>query len=370
MESKHITTIHRGRTTIPTTILLLLVVVVVSPGTVQASGGTVTGGQTGREGKVPRPHLSVGQNSTFCKMTTSILHCDYQWRDQEVTLDDRSAGRSTSILLQRLHHLTLHRSVCLHLGLRNVGDARVEGDPSTSCSRMNLNLLNVTLDLLAEPFTSVHAQDSRIGELSLGNLEEQLTLIGSSVGVLEVGRVRGDGRVSVKIHSTSVSRLESLKVDQSAKVLLHDSVIGDVPRGALSLASRGNSFNKIKFPAKSDRSPAVLELLPGADVTLEDVSGRVTVVAALSASSSTTTTGLSNTPQHTSPPPDTLHHPQPLDCSQYNLYIVLLALSLAFNGIMICCVLIARCSVHQPQGVPTGEKCEPLVDQVTCPSGR
>ncbi|XP_069938304.1 uncharacterized protein [Cherax quadricarinatus] len=218
--------------------------------------------------------LWLGQNSSFCIKTMWMIICDYKWREELVLLDSRHVGKN-EVILMNIHRLTIDRSICTDLHLRNVADARVNGQPSTSCSRINALLQNVTLDLLGDPVTKAHVMNSKIREIRLQSLKDQLTIISSSIGVLKVGEVSGNA--SVKVQNTSITRLESLNIRESEKMLFDDCVINEVSPSAMVLSSRNNIFSKVRFSSTHDRPMATLVLDPGAAVTLENLSGETLV---------------------------------------------------------------------------------------------
>ncbi|KAK8729141.1 hypothetical protein OTU49_008648, partial [Cherax quadricarinatus] len=186
---------------------------------------------------VPTNQLeSVNRNSRYCKYTNSMIDCDYNWEEQNVPL--RAKQDEEKIFIKRLHHLTLDYSGFCDLELYSVADAQLKAQPSTSCSSMRVSLRNVTLDFLGDPVTDLYALNSKVREVSLKSVKEQLRIIGSSIRVFKVDEVRGD--VFVKVHNTTITHLERLHIKEYAKLLLLDSVIDKVPAGALVLSSSGN----------------------------------------------------------------------------------------------------------------------------------
>lgn len=248
--------------------------------------------------------------------------------DSEVSLAGDSAGDEvTQVILQHIFHLILKTSKCYDLSLTHVADARVDCQLDPACSR-KVYFNNVTLDFLGDPVTDLYALNSRVREVSLKSVKEQLRIMSSSIRLFKVEEVRGDALI--KVHNTRITHLESLHIKESAKLLLLDSVIDKVPAGPLVLSSSGNILDKVKFPTSRDHPKASLVLEPGADVTLQDVSGTVLV----SCSVCSTTTTLPQAPlQHLfiSTSPTTVTH-QKEEC--YCSYI-LLSLVVILNIIII-----------------------------------
>lgn len=184
------------------------------------------------------------------------------------------------VFLAKVHDLTFSRSSCLDLSLTHVTKAQAVGEapPIDICPSMKLTLLNGSLNHLLEPVSRFYAHEATIGELRLERFHDQLTVIGSRIGVLDLPQVAGDNSISVKLHTTEIGLLKSLNVKETAQVLLQDCTIKKFQSGAnITIASRGNTMKKVKFPGTSGDGSASLVLKDGADVTLEDISGKVKV---------------------------------------------------------------------------------------------
>ncbi|KAK8719585.1 hypothetical protein OTU49_013937, partial [Cherax quadricarinatus] len=146
----------------------------------------------------------------------------------------------------------------------------------------------------------------------------------SSISVFKVEEVRGDALI--KVHNTRITHLESLYIKEYATLLLLDSVIDKVPAGPLVLSSSGNILDKVKFPTSRDLPKASLVLEPGADVTLQDVSGTVLVSCSVC---STPPTTLPQAPLHqhlfiSTSPTTVTHQKEECYCSYILLSLVVI----------------------------------------------
>ncbi|XP_042216600.1 uncharacterized protein LOC121862402 [Homarus americanus] len=326
-------------------ILILMLMEVSTLGTMWTSGARVPGSAGGTLSH----YQLVNKQSTFCQYRESIMMCDFKWYNEPVYVEAQPAmeGDLDKMLLRHVHNLTLDRSTCVDLSLTHVAEARREGEPLTSpssCSKMKLTLRNVSLELLSDPVTSVYAHETNIKEVRLGVLEGQMTIIGSRLGVVDIREVRSHNSVSVKIHSTTIQHLQRLHVKESAGILLHNCTVEKASQEALVLLSTGNTLNKVKFVADYDTPPAGVVLTPGADVTLEDISGKVKIssLACPSLTAGPFITVSDHEPQTTLSETGGCNEERQTDENKFQLLCAILATSITVNIIFVCYINCMR----------------------------
>ncbi|XP_064086687.1 uncharacterized protein LOC135201583 [Macrobrachium nipponense] len=285
-------------------------------------------------------------NSEFCKITRSVLFCDFDWKLESVSLSDyptcTADAKCEAIILQRVHKIHFDTSVCVDLTLKHVSKVDLQGKASSDCSNMGLSIQNVTLDFLKDGMTSVYADESRIKELSLSTRAGQLTVIGSQVDVLSAPDVPGYD-ASLKIHSSKIKDFKRLRISGKGRLHLLDSTVEDFPPNSLVLdSSKGNLVSGVTFTKYNEESAASIQLSNGSEITLEEIKGAVKISSPTCPSISLSSTQM--------PPPteavDDLHKIQederngnplerPEGCSSYYWMVTAIALSVIMNFVLL-----------------------------------
>ncbi|XP_069952110.1 uncharacterized protein [Cherax quadricarinatus] len=322
-------TMHYPRNTIIITAATLLVLVVF-PGVPKSVNGN--------EGLSSHDEYFDG-DPIYCRRMKFMIACDYKWEKQQVSLTGGPAGEEvTQIMLKHVNHLILNISKCYDVSLTHIAEAKVEYQPNTVCTRMKASLTNVTLDFLGDPVINLYVYNSTVRKMFLKSVNEQLTIINSSIKVLKVGDVCGD--VFVKVHDTRITHFESLHIRESAKLLLSECVIDEIPAGSLVLSSSGNTLSKVRFPATHDLPKSTLVLDPGANVNLQEVSGQVLVSCSVCSTPPTILPQAPHDHLHTSTSPATLRNQKEECYCSYLLPSAAVFLTIIIS--LICYIIILK----------------------------
>lgn len=235
--------------------------------------------------EVTAPDIEVfRENSEFCKISRSVLFCDFNWKLESVSLREyptcSGEAKCEDIILQRVHKFHFHTSVCVDLTLKHISKVTLEGQAGSDCSSMGLSIQNVTLDFLDDGMTSVYADESYIKELTFSTRAGHLTVIGSQVDVLSVPDVVGENDASLKIHSSKIKDFKRLWISGKGRLHLLDSTVEDFPPESLVLdSSTRNVVSGVTFTKYDEGSPASILLSNGSEITLEEIKGAVKIAS-------------------------------------------------------------------------------------------
>ncbi|XP_053643228.2 uncharacterized protein [Cherax quadricarinatus] len=266
--------------------------------------------------------LRVGINAQFCNQDGATLFCDYKGTRRMVHMDEELDSSVQKVFVHNAVKLQLSESVCINVMLNNVADVvvvRGEGQPCEA--HLELLARNSTLDRLPNQVHYVHLENSIFNSLATALSITQLTVINSSIKVLDISSpLQND--VPAKFESSKIDTLEKLHVANGSELILDKSSVDIVSSHGLIIEARV-VLRESSINASLEES---VVMYPGATLKLDSFSGHLAVKVK--------SQGPNGRPQVTLPPcisiPDKSYWEEFITC------LILLIIAFVFIVTLIC----------------------------------